>query len=91
VRVSTSRIVGSNRTTAGQPQRGMPMMQALAWMTSVNWSKITTTLALVATAVIAFMALRNWQRQDKAKREAEFLDALVEAAHAYISDLPAPW
>jgi hypothetical protein len=68
----------------------MPMMQALAWMTSINWLEIIKTLAPVATAIIAFAALRNWQRQDKAKREAEFLDALIEAAHAYIADLPAP-
>jgi hypothetical protein len=26
----------------------------------------------VATLVIAFIALKNWRRQDKAKREAEF-------------------
>ncbi len=65
-------------------------MQALAWMTSVNWLEIIKTLGPVTTAIIAFAALRNWQRQDKAKREAEFLDGLIEAAHAYIADLPAP-
>ena len=68
----------------------MPMMQALAWTTNINWLEIIKTLAPVATAIIAFAALRNWQRQDKAKREAEFLDALVEGAHAYIAELPTP-
>ncbi len=66
------------------------MTQFLAWMTSINWLALIQTLAPVSTAFIAFKALQNWQRQDKAKREAEFLDALLEAAHAYIADLPAP-
>jgi hypothetical protein len=44
----------------------------------------------VVTAVIAFLALKNWQRQDKAKREAQFLDALIEAAHTYIAEIPRP-
>jgi hypothetical protein len=34
--------------------------------------------------------LRNWQRQDKAKREAEFLDALIDAAHTYIAEMSKP-
>jgi hypothetical protein len=46
------------------------------------------TLAPVLTAFIAFLALRNWRRQDKAKREAEFLDALVDAVHAYLVAMP---
>lgn len=66
------------------------MSQALNAITSINWLEVIKAISPVATAVIAFTALRNWQRQDKAKREAEFLDALVEAAHAYIADLPAP-
>jgi hypothetical protein len=41
-------------------------------------------------AGIAILALRNWKRQEKAKREAEFLDALIEAVHTYISEMPAP-
>ena len=55
---------------------------------SIDWLEIIKTLAPVATAVIALIALKNWQRQDKAKREAEFLDALIEAAHAYIVEMP---
>jgi hypothetical protein len=66
------------------------MSQALNLLTSINWLELIKTLAPVATAVIAFKALRNWQRQDKAKREVEFLDTLLEATHAYIADLPAP-
>jgi hypothetical protein len=65
-------------------------MRALAAMTSINWPELIKTLSPLVTAGIAFAALRNWQRQDRAKREAEFLDALIEAAHAYIADLPAP-
>jgi hypothetical protein len=66
------------------------MTQTFAWMTSVDWLEGIKILAPVTTAIIAFMALRNWQRQDKAKREAEFLDAIIEAAHTYISDLTTP-
>lgn len=66
------------------------MSQVLNAIASFNWLEAIKTAAPVATAIIAFTALRNWQRQDRAKREAEFLDALVEAAHAYITDLPTP-
>jgi len=52
--------------------------------------EVIKALAPVATAFIAFFALRNWQRQDKAKREADFLDALIEATHAYIVEMPTP-
>lgn len=68
------------------------MCDTLAWsfdtITRINWLEVIKTLAPVATAVIAFTALKNWQRQDKAKREVEFLDALIEAAHAYIAETP---
>lgn len=54
------------------------------------WFEIIKAVAAVATAVIALMALKNWQRQDKAKREAEFLDALIEATHAFIAEMRTP-
>src|SRR5277367_1811098 len=54
------------------------------------WLEVIKALAPVATAFIAFSALKNWQRQDKAKREADFLDALIEAAHTYIAEMPKP-
>lgn len=57
---------------------------------SIDWLEIIKALAPVATAVIALIALKNWQRQDKAKREAEFLDALIEAAHTYIAEMSKP-
>ncbi len=57
---------------------------------SINWLEVIITLATVSTAVIAFLALKNWQRQDKAKREAEFLDAVIDATHAYIIEMGKP-
>ncbi|WP_341644339.1 hypothetical protein [Thauera sp. SDU_THAU2] len=70
------------------------MCDALVWsfdaITSVSWLEVIKALAPVATAIIAFVALRNWQRQDKAKREAEFLDSLIEATHTYIAEMPKP-
>lgn len=72
----------------------MQMCDALVWsfdaITIVSWLEVIKALAPVATAVIAFFALKNWQRQDKAKREAEFLDALIEATHTYIAEMPKP-
>lgn len=72
----------------------MTLSGALVWsfdtITGINWLELIKALAPVATAFIAFFALRNWQRQDKAKREADFLDALIEAAHAYIVEMPKP-
>jgi hypothetical protein len=56
----------------------------------LNWLEVVKALAPVATAVIAFMALKNWYRQDKAKREAEFLDAVIEATHTYIAEMGTP-
>jgi hypothetical protein len=61
------------------------------WLDAIihfNWLEVVKTLAPVLTAVIAFFALRNWKRQEKAKREAEFLDALIEAVHTYIAENP---
>lgn len=70
------------------------MCDTLVWsfdaITSINWLEVIKALAPVAMAVIAFLALKNWQRQDKAKREAEFLDALVEAVHTYIAEMSKP-
>jgi hypothetical protein len=41
-------------------------------------------MAPVATASIAFFALKNWKRQDKTKRQADFLDQFTEAVHDFI-------
>jgi hypothetical protein len=59
-------------------------------VTVTNCLELIKALAPVVTAIIAFKALKNWQRQDKAKREAEFLDTLIDAAHAYIAEIPHP-
>jgi hypothetical protein len=58
-----------------------PAVDVLA---KVHWLQTVQALAPVATAVIALLALRNWQRQDKAKRESEYLDELIEASHTYL-------
>jgi hypothetical protein len=63
---------------------------ALNEIASVSYLELIKALAPVATAVIAFAALKNWKRQDKAKREAEFLDSLIDAAHTYIAEVPKP-
>ena len=70
------------------------MCDVLVWflqaITGINWLELIKAIAPVVTAFIAFRALRNWQRQDKAKREAEFLDALIEATHTYIAEMHKP-
>jgi hypothetical protein len=63
---------------------------ALNEIASVSYLELIKALAPVATAVIAFAALKNWKRQDKAKREAEFLDSLIDAAHTYIAEASKP-
>ena len=59
-------------------------------ITNINWLELIKALAPVATAFIAFCALKNWKRQDKAKREVEFLDSLLEVTHAFIEEMSNP-
>lgn len=59
-------------------------------LAGVPWLELIKAFAPVFTAVIAWSALRNWQRQDKAKREAEFLDTLIETTLAYVAEMPGP-
>lgn len=66
------------------------MTQALATLAAVDWLEVLRSLAPVATAGIAFAALRNWRRQDKAKRQSEFLDELIEATHTYVIEVEKP-
>lgn len=67
------------------------LCDALLWsLDAIRWPETISALATVVTAAIAFGALQTWKHQDKAKREAEFLDALIEAAHAYIAEIPKP-
>jgi hypothetical protein len=67
----------------------MPMYNAFVWSFDAI-SSVLKALAPVATAIIAFAASKNWGRQDKAKREAEFLDPMIEAVHAYIAEMATP-
>jgi hypothetical protein len=53
----------------------------------IPWLEFIKTVAPVVTAIVAFRALKNWQRQDKAKRAAEFLDSLIDAVHAFTIDM----
>ena len=57
---------------------------------NINWLDVIKTLAPVATTFIAFLALRNWKRQDRAKREVEFLDELIETTHSYVVEIGKP-
>ena len=67
------------------------LCDALVWsLDAIHWPETISALAAVGTAAIAFGALQTWKHQDKAKREAEFLDALIEAAHTYIAEIPHP-
>src|SRR6188768_4201043 len=59
-------------------------------ITEFDWFEAIKTLAAASTAVVAMLALKNWRRQDKAKREVEFLDALIEAVHTYVAVMSRP-
>lgn len=70
------------------------MCDALVWsfeaITGVPWLEVIKAVAPVATAIIAWRALANWRRQDKAKRHADFLDQLTDAVHSYVGLMPGP-
>lgn len=70
------------------------MCEQLDWffsaLANVPWLELMKAAGPFATAGVAWVALRNWQRQDKAKREAEYLDLLVESAQNYLAALAAP-
>lgn len=57
---------------------------------SLGWLEVLRTCAAVATAFLAGFALRNWRRQDSAKRKAAFLDGLIEATNAYMVEVSTP-
>lgn len=59
-------------------------------LTRVSWLELIEALSAGAMAVIAGLALRTWRKQDKAQREAGFLDQLIEAVHTYIAEMPVP-
>jgi hypothetical protein len=53
-----------------------------------DWLALINSSASLATVVIAFVALKSWKRQDRANREAEFLDQVIDATHNYVTRLP---
>lgn len=65
-------------------------MTCLSAISEIPWLEVIKTLAPVATAAVAVFALKNWKRQDRAKRESEFLDALVDAVHTYVAEMSSP-
>lgn len=67
------------------------MCDVLVWsFDAIRWPETISALAALVTAATAFCALQTWRHQDKAKGKAEFLDALIEAAHTYIAEMPKP-
>ncbi len=67
------------------------MCDILVWsFDAIRWPETISALAAVATTAIALFALQTWRHQDKAKGKAEFLDALIEAAHTYIAEVSKP-
>ena len=70
------------------------MCDTLVWsfdaITGLPWLELVKAFAAAVTPIIAFVALQNWRRQDKAKREAEFLDQLTEETHAFIAGMSVP-
>ncbi|GMU68409.1 MAG: hypothetical protein AMXMBFR37_07420 [Steroidobacteraceae bacterium] len=70
------------------------MCDAFVWsfdaIAGLPWLAMIQAIAPVATAFIAWRALANWKRQDKAKRDAEFLDSLTDAIHSFSTLMRAP-
>lgn len=67
--------------------QGTEIVQAIA---GTPWLEIIKAMAPAATAAIAYSALRNWRKQDRAKRESEFLDQIIDATHTYIVEMKRP-
>lgn len=67
------------------------MCECLVWIASnFRLTETITATASIATAVIAFLALQTWKKQDQAKVKSEFLDSLVESTHAFIAEIHKP-
>ncbi|RDY66708.1 hypothetical protein DX912_11315 [Lysobacter soli] len=70
------------------------LCNALVWslnaVAGISWLELIKAAAPLATAAIAYTALQNWRRQDRAKREAEFLDQLVETTHTFVDEMAGP-
>ena len=59
-------------------------------LSNLAWLEVLRGLGPYAAALVGWLALRNWKRQDKAKREADFLDALIEQTHTFIIAMTRP-
>jgi hypothetical protein len=67
------------------------MCDVLVWsFDAIRWPETISALAALVTTAIAFFALQTWRHQDKAKDKTEFLDALIDAVHTYIAEMPEP-
>lgn len=64
---------------------------ALIWsydaIVGIDWPEFLKAGSSVVTAVVAGLALWSWKRQDRAKRNAEFIDDLLDTSHAYIDEI----
>lgn len=55
-----------------------------------DWSAIIQALVSIWVATVATLALRTWKRQSKAQRQTDFLDALTDSIHDFITLMAAP-
>ena len=60
------------------------------FLVSLNWLGIVNTAATCCLAVAAFWALNSWKHQDKARKQADFLDELTDTVHEYIQSISRP-
>ena len=56
----------------------------------MNLIELLNPVASLAPAVVGWLALQSWRKQDKAKRQAEFLDEVVEETHSYLAKISRP-
>lgn len=70
------------------------MCEMLVWsfdaIAGLPWLELIKAFAPVVTAFIAYRALQNWKRQDKGKRQADFLDQLTDAINNFVGLMPGP-
>lgn len=71
------------------------LCEAATWskqaLGGVSWLEVLKTVAPVLTAWIAWRALKNWRRQDRAKIQAQVLDDLIETTHRFAEVTERPF
>lgn len=68
-------------------------IQIIETIKNLNWSTIadiSTTIASIAVAIAAFLALRTWKYKTRTQKQIQLMDELTDTVHEYIQAMDAP-